>query len=68
MIKWVDKLPLLPLIVVAVFCFVIASVFNLYPESVLPIWLQIPIAIGMGHLVYRKRMNPLPLMADPASA
>jgi carbon starvation protein len=49
------------LIVVAVFCFVIASVFDAYPQSVLPIWLQIPIAVAMGHLVYRKGMNPLPL-------
>ncbi len=35
-------------IVLAVFGLVIAAIFQLYPSSVLPVFLQIPIAIGLG--------------------
>jgi len=36
------------LIVIAIFGVVIAAVFTLYPASVLPVWVQIPIAIMLG--------------------
>ncbi len=45
------------LIVIAIFGVVIALVFKIYPESVLPVWLEIPIAIGLGWLVYKKSAN-----------
>jgi carbon starvation protein len=45
------------LIVIAIFGVVIALVFKLYPESVLPVWLQIPIAMGLGYAVYKKSAN-----------
>jgi carbon starvation protein len=45
------------LIVIAIFGVVIAVVFNSYPESVLPVWLQIPIAMLLGYVVYRKNAN-----------
>jgi carbon starvation protein len=35
-------------IVLAIFGLVIATIFQLYPESVWPVWLQIPIALGLG--------------------
>lgn len=35
-------------IVLAVFGLVIAAIFQLYPSSVLPVFLQIPIAVGLG--------------------
>ena len=35
-------------IVLAIFGLVIATVFKLYPSSVWPVWLQIPIAVGLG--------------------
>ncbi|MCC7390531.1 MAG: carbon starvation protein A [Phycisphaerales bacterium] len=35
-------------IVLAIFGLVIATIFKLYPESVWPVWLQIPIAVGLG--------------------
>jgi len=38
-------------IVIAIFGLVIAIIFNMYPSSVWPVWLQIPIAIGLGHLI-----------------
>jgi carbon starvation protein len=54
-------------IVLAIFCLVIANVFSpgnpaegkaaLYPEAVLPVWLQIPIAVALGHLIYRKKWD-----------
>lgn len=45
-------------IVLAIFGLVIASIFAMYPASVLSVWLEIPLAIAMGYLVYRKRKSP----------
>ena len=42
------------LIVIAVFGLVIAVVFARFPSSVVPVWLQIPIAIALGHAVYKR--------------
>ena len=41
-------------IVIAIFGLVIAVVFSMYPTSVLPVWLEIPIALYLGHLMYKK--------------
>ncbi|POZ88284.1 MULTISPECIES: carbon starvation protein A [Petrotoga] len=41
-------------IVVAVFGMIVALLFNMYPESVIPVWLEIPIAMWLGHMVYNK--------------
>ena len=41
-------------IVLAIFGLVIASIFALYPESVLSVWIEIPIAIVIGFWVYKK--------------
>ncbi len=35
-------------IVLAIFGLVIATIFELYPSSIWPVWLQIPIAVGLG--------------------
>jgi carbon starvation protein len=45
------------LIIIAIFGVTIATVFRLYPESVLAIWLQIPIAILLGRAIYKKGAN-----------
>ncbi|MCF7954165.1 MAG: carbon starvation protein A [Phycisphaerae bacterium] len=42
------------LIVIAIFGMIIAIVFDVFPSSVLPVWLQIPIAVGLGYAVYKK--------------
>jgi len=42
-------------IVIAIFCLVIARVFVLSPECVIPIWCEVPIAIALGLLVRRCR-------------
>ncbi len=47
------------LIVLAVFALVIGILFMMYPETVLPVWLQIPVAIALGIYIYRFRGNPL---------
>ncbi|MFW5639620.1 MAG: carbon starvation protein A [Thermodesulfobacteriota bacterium] len=44
-------------IVIAIFGLVIAVVFAMYPQSVIPVWLEIPIAIYLGHLIYKKGAN-----------
>jgi carbon starvation protein len=45
------------LIVVAIFAVIIALCFKMFPESVWPVWLQIPIAIILGVLIYKKNWN-----------
>jgi len=44
-------------IVIAVFCKVIAGVFISVGKSVFPIWMEIPIAVVLGIIVYRKKGN-----------
>jgi carbon starvation protein len=41
-------------IVIAVFGLVIALVFAWYPAAVIPVWLEVAIAIYLGHLIYKK--------------
>jgi len=41
-------------IVIAIFGVVIASVFSIFPASVIPVWFQLPIAIWLGFMVYKK--------------
>ena len=45
------------LIIIAIFGIVIATVFKIYPESVIAVWLQVPIAIALGYFVYKKSAN-----------
>ena len=40
-------------IVIAIFCLVIASIFKMSPESVFPVWMEIPIAVGLGVMLRR---------------
>lgn len=40
-------------VVLAVFGLVIALIFSMYPEAVLPVWISLPIAVGIGFWVYR---------------
>jgi carbon starvation protein len=44
-------------IVIAVFGVVIGAVFTVFPSSVIPVWVQIPIAIALGVAVYRKGLG-----------
>ncbi|MBI9082817.1 MAG: carbon starvation protein A [Desulfobacterales bacterium] len=41
-------------IVIAIFGLVIAVIFAMYPQSVLAVWIEVPIAIALGHLIYKK--------------
>ena len=45
------------LIVIAIFGLVIASIFSKYPQSVIPVWLQIPIAVFLGRAMRRPGVN-----------
>jgi len=44
-------------IVVSIFGLVMAIIFDLYPGSVFPIWIQIPIAMFLGHMIYKRGAN-----------
>jgi len=48
-------------IVLAVFCLIIAILFGMYPQAVFPVWLEIPIAVWLGYMIYKKGKNPAPL-------
>ncbi|MCA9304388.1 MAG: carbon starvation protein A [Phycisphaerales bacterium] len=48
-------------IVLAIFGLVIATIFKLYPSSVVPVFAQIPIAVGLG--IWMRRGLPLVLGA-----
>lgn len=41
-------------IVLAIFGLVIAVIFANYPESVFSVWIEIPLAVGVGYWVYRR--------------
>ncbi|CAN2041962.1 Peptide transporter CstA [Candidatus Magnetomoraceae bacterium gMMP-15] len=46
-------------IVIAIFALIIALLFTMYPIAVIPVWFEIPIAVYLGHLVYKKGINIL---------
>ena len=45
------------LIVIAIFGLVIAVLFDLYPQAVFPVWMEIPIAIVLGRAILRGRIS-----------
>ena len=49
---------LLLFIVLAVFAMIVSSLFVMYPESVIPVWFQIPVAVWLGWQI-RRRKNDL---------
>jgi carbon starvation protein len=46
---------LLLFIVLAVFALIVGTLFYMYPEAVIPVWLQIPIAIWLGSALRKGR-------------
>ena len=45
------------ILIIAVFGVVIAIVFDRFQGSVLAVWLQIPIAVTLGYMIYRRGAN-----------
>lgn len=45
------------IIVIAIFVLVIALLFEMFPQSVIPIWVEIPIAVLLGYAVYVWKKN-----------
>ncbi len=39
--------------VIAIFALIIAILFNMYPQAVFPVWVQIPIAVWLGRMIYK---------------
>lgn len=50
---------ILVLMVNAVFAWVIAKLFNSFPATVIPIFIQIPLAVWIGYSVYKKKGSML---------
>lgn len=44
-------------IVVSIFALIIGILFTMYPTAVLPVWSEIPIAVVLGYLVYKRKAN-----------
>ena len=44
-------------IVVSIFAMIIGILFIMYPSLVLPVWAEVPIALALGYLVYKKKAN-----------
>jgi len=44
-------------IVIAIFAMIIAILFGMYPRSIFPIWMEIPIAVTLGYIVYKRNGN-----------
>lgn len=44
-------------LIIAIFGLVIAVIFKMFPGSVFPVWMEIPIAVGLGYLIYKKGKN-----------
>lgn len=42
------------LIVIAIFGMIIAVLFSMYPQAVLPVWMEIPIAMALGWFLYHR--------------
>ncbi len=42
------------LLVIAVFALIIAILFTMYPQAVIPVWIEIPLAVWLGYMVYKK--------------
>ncbi len=45
------------LIVIAIFGLVMAVIFNMFPASVFPVWFEIPLAVWLGWMVYKRKGN-----------
>ncbi|MDX9703025.1 MAG: carbon starvation protein A [Candidatus Auribacterota bacterium] len=54
-------------VVVAIFCMIMAVLFDMFPQSVIPIWTQIPIAVAFGYSM-RRFPNKITVMSIAAVA
>lgn len=44
-------------IVIAVFALIMGILFDMYPSSVFPVWMEIPIAMTLSYMVFKKGKN-----------
>lgn len=44
-------------IIISVFGLIIAIIFNMFPASIIPVWLEIPIAIVLGFMISKRGKN-----------
>ncbi len=44
-------------IVIAIFAMIMGILFKMYPQSVFPVWMEIPIAITLSYMVFKKGRN-----------
>jgi carbon starvation protein len=46
-------------IVISIFAMIMGILFNMYPSSVFPVWMEIPIAMFLSYMVFKKGRNLL---------
>ncbi len=44
-------------IVVSIFAMIIGILFTMYPTVVIAVWLEVPIAVALGYLIYKRKAN-----------
>ncbi len=44
-------------IVIAIFAMIMGILFKMYPQSVFPVWMEIPIALTLSYMVFKKGKN-----------
>ncbi len=44
-------------VVIAIFALIMGILFNKYPSSVFPVWMEIPIALMLSYMVFRRGKN-----------
>jgi carbon starvation protein len=44
-------------VVIAIFAMIMGVLFKMYPTSVFPIWMEIPIAVTLSYMVFRKKKS-----------
>jgi len=44
-------------VVIAIFAMIMGVLFKMYPSSVFPVWMEIPIAITLSYMVFRRRKS-----------
>ncbi|HID56995.1 TPA: carbon starvation protein A [Candidatus Poribacteria bacterium] len=44
-------------VVIAIFAMIMGVLFKMYPSSVFPVWMEIPIAITLSYMVFKRRKS-----------
>ncbi|MCG8697867.1 MAG: hypothetical protein MI922_07415 [Bacteroidales bacterium] len=55
-------LQLLLVLVLSIFTLIVSTLFIMYPETVIPVWFQIPVSLWLGRRIRKNKRNPFPVI------